>query len=132
MTGASVSLESLEPSFSQDLNGDGHIGLPASVQNGVSVNPAYKTLVGAENSTLDDSLDVFVFKSNFGANEIRGFTPGTDVLELSQSMFANAADVLDHAIQVGSDVVITQDPQNVVTLQNTELAHLHATDIHII
>ena len=77
-------------------------------------------------------LDVFVFKSNVGANEIHGFTSGTDVLEFSESMFANAGDVLDHAIQVGSDVVITQDPQNVVTLQNTELAHLHATDIHII
>ena len=31
VTGTSVTLESLEPSFSQDLNGDGHIGIVATV-----------------------------------------------------------------------------------------------------
>jgi hypothetical protein len=44
------------------------------------------------------------------------------VLEFSQSMFASAAAALGDAQQIGSDVVITHDAQDVVTLHNTQLA----------
>jgi hypothetical protein len=47
-------------------------------------------------------------------------------------MFANVAAVLADAHQVGSNVVIAHDPQNVVTLQNLQLTNLHASDIHIL
>ena len=45
-------------------------------------------------------------------------------------MFATVAEVLSDAQQVGSDVVITHDPQNVVTLHNMQLSSLHASDVH--
>ena len=47
-------------------------------------------------------------------------------------MFANAAAVLSDAQQVGSDVVITHDSLDVVTLHNMQLANLHASDFHIV
>ena len=40
--------------------------------------------------------------------------------------------VLNNAQQVGSDVVIAHDSQDVVTLNNMQLANLHASDFHII
>ena len=52
--------------------------------------------------------------------------------EFRQSIFANAAAVLGDAHQVGSDVVITQKAQDVVTLHNMQLANLHASDFHIV
>ena len=76
--------------------------------------------------------DTFVFPANFGSNTVNNFTPGTDALQFSQSMFATVAAVLSDAQQVGSNVVITHDPQNVVTLHNMQLANLHASHIHIL
>ena len=73
-----------------------------------------------------------MFPQSFGTETVKNFTPGTDALQFSQSMFANVAAVLSDAQQVGSNVVITHDPQNVVTLQNTQLSSLHASDIHIV
>ena len=63
---------------------------------------------------------------------VNGFKVGTDSLEFSLSTFATAAAALSHAQQVGSDVVISADPLNVVTLHNTLLSNLHTTDIHIV
>jgi Ca2+-binding RTX toxin-like protein len=90
--------------------------------------------VGGPNDILNGGTgaDTFVFLPNFGLNTVRNFTPGTDALQFSQSMFADAAAVLNDAQQVGSNVVITHDPQDVVTLHNMLLANLHASDIHII
>ena len=47
-------------------------------------------------------------------------------------MFTSAAVVLSDAQQVGSDVVITHDALDVVTLHNMQLANLHASDFHIV
>ncbi len=47
-------------------------------------------------------------------------------------MFASIAAVLSDAQQVGSNVVITHDAQNVVTLHNLQLTNLHASNIHIV
>jgi hypothetical protein len=47
-------------------------------------------------------------------------------------MFSSAATVLSDAQQIGSDVVITHDAANVVTLHNLQIANLHQSDIHII
>ena len=107
---------------------DGHLGnqtLTATAGPSVLIGGP-KTLFGGP------SADVFVFPQNFGADTVKNFTPGTDQLLFSQSMFANVAAVLSDAHQVGSNVVIAHDPQNVVTLQNTQLNTLHASDIHII
>ena len=129
-------MQSLEPSFNQDLNGDGHIGVAATVQSSNQTFAAveYTTLMGGPNNTLNGTAgaDVFVFATNFGPNAVHDFTPDMDILQFYQSMFAHADEVLSDAHQVGSDVLIIHDPQNVVTLQNTQLANIHAADIHII
>jgi Ca2+-binding RTX toxin-like protein len=108
---------------------DGHLGgqtLTATASPTVMIGGPKDTLVGGA------SADVFYFPQSFGADTVKNFTPGTDQLLFSQSMFANVAAVLSDAHQVGSNVVIAHDPQNVVTLQNMQLSNLHASDIHII
>jgi Ca2+-binding RTX toxin-like protein len=108
---------------------DGHLGnqtLTATAGPSVLIGGPKDTLIGGA------SADVFVFPQSFGLETVKNFTPGTDQLLFNQSMFANVAAVLSEAHQVGSNVVIAHDPQNVVTLQNTQLSALHASDIHII
>ena len=84
--------------------------------------------------TLDGGAgaDTFVSPPNFGSNTVNNFTPGTDALQFSQSVFATVATVLDDAQQVVSNVIIAHDPQNVVTLHNMQLPSLRASDIHIV
>ena len=92
------------------------------------------TLIGGPNDILNGGAgaDTFVFPANFGSNTVNNFTPGTDALQFSPVDVRNVAAVLNDAQQVGSNVVITHDPQNVVTLHNTQLSNLHASDIHIV
>src|SRR5262249_10088479 len=117
------------------LNADGYIGIVLNGGSGgqtLTAGSSPTTLIGGPNDTLNGgaSADTFVFKANFGANTINNFFAGTDVLHFSQSMFATAAEVLSDAQQVGSDVTITHDAQNVVTLHNIQLSSLHASDVH--
>ena len=135
--GTSSALESLETSFNQDLNKDGYIGLVLNGSSGgqtLNASSSPTTLIGGPNDILNGGTgaDTFVFPTNFGSNTVKNFTPGTDALQFSQAMFANVAAVLSDAQQVGSNVVVTHDPQNVVTLQNMQLSNLHASDIHIV
>ena len=92
------------------------------------------TLIGGPNDILNGGAgaDTFVFLPHFGANMVNNFAPGTDALQFSQSMFADDDAVLSHAQQVGSDVVITRDSLNVLTLHNMQLTNLQASDIFII
>jgi len=107
---------------------DGHTGGQTLTANGPS------TLIGGPNDILNGGpgADTFVFLPNFGANTVNNFTPLVDTLQFSQSVFADATTALGHAEQAGTDVVITQDAQDVVTLHNVQLANLHATDFHIV
>jgi hypothetical protein len=137
VSGTSAALQSIETSFQQDLNGDGYQGLVLNGSSGgqtLTAGSSPTTLIGGPNDILNggSSADTFVFLQNFGANTVNNFTPLVDALEFSQSIFADAATVLGDAQQVGTDVVITQDVQDVVTLHNVQLANLHATDFHIV
>ena len=137
VSGTSAALQSIETSFHQDLNGDGYIGLVLNGSSGgqtLTAGSSPTTLIGGPNDILNGGAgaDTFVFPPNFGANTVNNFAPGTDALQFSQSMFADAAAVLSDAQQVGSDVVITHDSLNVVTLHNMQLTNLHASDIFII
>ena len=60
VSGISTSLESLEPSFHQDLNGDGAIGVPAAATMGIGAIPLTSNFVsrGDHGSPSDD---IFVF-----------------------------------------------------------------------
>ena len=137
VSGTSTTLESTEPSFNQDLNHDGYVGVVLNGASGaqtLNATGGTTTLIGGPNDVLNGGAgaDTFVFPANFGSNTVNNFTPGTDALQFSHSMFATVAAVLNDAQQVGSNVVITHDPQNVVTLHNTQLSNLHASDIHIV
>src|SRR5262249_23335295 len=132
VSGTSATLQSTEPSFNQDLNHDGYVGVVLNGASGaqtLNATGATTNLIGGPSDVLNGGAgaDTFVFPANFGSNTVNNFTPGTDSLQFSQSMFATVAAVLNDAQQVGSNVVITHDPQNVVTLHNTQLSNLHAS-----
>jgi hypothetical protein len=142
VAGTDPALRSLEPSFQQDLNGDeqiGFAGVSPTVLDGHTGGLTLSasgpsTLIGGPNDILNGGpgADTFVFVQNFGANTVNNFTPLVDALEFSHSIFADAAAVLGDAQQVGTDVVITQDAQDVVTLHDVQLANLHAADFHLV
>jgi Ca2+-binding RTX toxin-like protein len=75
--------------------------------------------------------DTFIFGAGFGNDIITDFEPGTggsDVIEFDDGLFDDFADLLAAATQVGDDVVITWDADNVVTLKDVDLAALHQED----
>jgi hypothetical protein len=87
--------------------------------------PANETFFGRGGS------DTFVFAGNFGNDTIADFQSSSNVLQLAQSAFTNFAGVLAHAAQVGSDVVITADAHDTITLQNTLVSQLNINNVHL-
>jgi Ca2+-binding RTX toxin-like protein len=77
-------------------------------------------------------IDTFVFSGSIGKDTIADLQASSDVLQLSHNVFASFADVLAHAAQVGSDVTISLDASNSVTLHNTALAQLTANNFHLV
>jgi hypothetical protein len=76
--------------------------------------------------------DTFVFAANFGNDIIRGFDAigrHHDVVQFNKSVFDDFASVLDHASQIGRDVVISTGA-DALTLKHTKLAALDAHDFH--
>jgi hypothetical protein len=137
VSGASAALQSIETSFHQDLNGDGYTGVVLNGSSGgqtLTAGSSPTTLIGGPNDILNggSSSDTFVFLQNFGANTVNNFTQGMDELQFSQSIFSDPDAALSAAQQVGSDVVITHDALNVVTLHNVQLVNLQASDFQIV
>jgi Bacterial Ig-like domain/Tryptophan-rich Synechocystis species C-terminal domain len=137
VSGSSSALESLETIFHQDLNGDGAAGLYAKVLDGhlggqtlTASGGGPTALIGGPNDILNAGAgaDTFVFRPNLGSNTINGFVAGTDSIQFDHAVFADYAAVQSHMQQVGSDVVIAQDAQDLVTLHNVLISNLHASD----
>ena len=140
VSGTSAALKVLETSFHQDLNGDGQIG------SGANAGPVNLVIGTAGNDTITGSAaneiffgkggnDTFVFGTNFGHDiiaDFQGSGSNQDILQFSQNTFSSFAAVLAHAAQVGSDVLITADAADTVTLQNVHLSSLQKNDIHIV
>ena len=86
--------------------------------------------------TGNGGADTFVFnRSTFGKDVITDFTTQGgyhDVIQFSSTVFDSVAAVLAHAAQVGSDVVITADATDAVTLQHEKLFALHSYDFHFV
>ena len=131
-SGTNSTLESIETSFHQDLNGDGVIGIPAAAPSlSASGNPT--TLVGgAGNDVLksDAAVEAFIFKPNFGANTVSNFGSDTDAVAFHQSMFENADAVPNDSQQIGLEVPSTHDAVD-VTL-NVQPADLHMSIFHVL
>ena len=93
-----------------------------------------------DGGTGDDTLtggggsDTFVFGgTDFGADTITDFDAGTgstsvDLIEVSTSAFADWSALSAASAQVGSDVVITYDASNAITLEGVTLSDLDAGD----
>ena len=94
--------------------------------------------IGAGNYTITGNAlsDTFVFGPTIGQDVITNFKSTSwwtnDVLQFSSNTFSDFATVLNHAAQVGSDVVIGVDATDSVTLKNFQLANLHQNNIHIV
>jgi Ca2+-binding RTX toxin-like protein len=104
----------------------------------VNGNAGIDKIVGGSG---DDTLtggsgnDTFALKSGFGLDTVTDFTAGAasdDVIEIRDGLFANFAALQNASAQVGSDVVITLDASNTITLQNVTLANLHQDDFNLL
>ena len=92
---------------------------------GTNDNDALKSTSGNDLFKGNGGHDTFVFKSDFGADVIKGFDATGrhhDVVQFSKSVFDNFADVLSHAAQSGHDVAIHAGGSNTLTLKDTKLA----------
>jgi len=84
----------------------------------------------------DDTLtggagdDLFVFESGFGSDVVTDFAIGQDTIQFTD-VFTDFDDMIAHAEQVGSNVVITDDNLDVLTLPNVSLAGLDHSDFVI-
>ena len=76
--------------------------------------------------------DTFIFAPHFGKDTIKDFQAkgsGHDVVQFNGGALSSLADVLAHASQSAHGVVIA-DHGDTLTLKNTKVADLHASDFH--
>jgi hypothetical protein len=96
---------------------------------------SHQVLIGGNGDTLNGShygLDEFVFAPNFGNETISNFEPSRNVIALPHVDFANFAAVMAHAQQVNADTVITLDAHNTITIKDTVISSLNASNVHIV
>jgi Ca2+-binding RTX toxin-like protein len=100
----------------------------------INGNNGVDTLVGGDGSdtlTGGGGNDVFVFKTGFGNDTIADFAGGPgvgDVIEFRDGLVADFTALQSISAQVGSNVVVTVDGSNAITLQNVTLANLDQDD----
>jgi Ca2+-binding RTX toxin-like protein len=87
----------------------------------------------------DAGDDFFVFEQNFGASLIIDFETGTaahhDIIQFKGGVFSDFPDVLAHAVQQATNVVITASTGDSLTLANVQIANLvvmHNSDRRIV
>lgn len=92
------------------------------------------TLIGGAGDTLNGGAgnDTFAFGAAFGSETVNGFAAASDVLQFSTTAFADWAHLLGASAQVGSDVVITLDATDTITLKNVTLASLSSTNARFV
>jgi beta-glucanase (GH16 family) len=87
-------------------------------------------LIGRSGDTLTGGAgaDHFVFNPSFGKETVNDFSPGTDQIWISHSAIADFAHLLAGAKQAGTDVTITADHNDVLTLHHMTTAALQSGD----
>ncbi len=95
--------------------------------NGGNGNDRLAGGTGDDMLTGGNGNDTFVFGANFGNDTVTDFHNG-DHIEIDDHLFANFAAIQAASQQVGSDVVITLDATDIITLQHVQLSSLHASD----
>jgi len=105
---------------------------PANIVSGTVGNDTLTSTAANEVFFGNGGLNTFVFSGGFGKDVVADFQPNNDVVQLNHSVFADFASVLAHSAQVGSDVVVTVDAANSITLANTALSHLTSHNFHLV
>lgn len=123
------------------LTGTAVTGTGNALDNAITGNAAANQLLGglgadtldggAGNDTLTGGggIDTFLFAAGLGRDRIVDFTlsgPEQDRIQVSTGLFADFDAVLASASQSGSDVVLTIDDTDSITLANVQLATLNA------
>jgi hypothetical protein len=115
----------------------GNVDVGVSPNIGTYGTPVNDVLIGGPSYVLSGGggSDTFVFEGNFGndlVNYFRASGSTHDILQFSATEFQNFAQVLSHAAQVASSVVITVDGADTVTLHNAKIKSLVSSDFHFV
>jgi hypothetical protein len=81
--------------------------------------------------TLGDGDDLIIFEKGGGSLTVTDFVAGTgtdDVIDVSAFGLGSFAQVMSHASQSGSDVILKLGPKDQIVLQNVTLGQLAADD----
>jgi hypothetical protein len=118
----------------QEVDGSGQVVAKSSgaALLGSTRNDTLTGTTGNDVLLSNGGNDTFVFNENFGRDVIRDFDSigrSHDVVQFGTSVFDSFASVLEHASQVGRDVVITAGTDE-LTLKNTKLSTLDSHDFH--
>ena len=103
-----------------------------NVVEGTAGNDSITNTVSNQTFFGNGGSDTFVFSNNFGHDTIADYQASNDVIEFSHSVFSDFASVLDHATQVNTDVVITLDSHNSLTLHDTTISQLASNQFHLV
>jgi serralysin len=98
-------------------------------------SPVPIEVAGSNNSASVASQDTFIFAPNFGQTSLAHFTPATDTIQISSTVFANVAAVLAATHDDGhGNAVITDAAHDTITIPNVTTAQLlaHQGDFHIV
>jgi hypothetical protein len=87
-------------------------------------------LIGANQDKMTGGAgsDTFVYNYNTGMQTVQDFSATDDKVAISSRMFADFDHMMAHATQNGSDVQIAFNQWNVLTLHNTDLHSLAASN----
>ncbi len=91
----------------------------------------HSTGLGNDFMTGGGSNETFVFGLDFGRETITDFIAegsGHDLISVNHTLVSDWTHLLADMRQVGGDVQITLNPNNIITLQHMTIAQLHAND----
>lgn len=109
----------------------------ANVVKGFGANGLTLESTGLGNDTMTGggTNETFSFKLNSGRETITDFIAqgaGHDVIALDHMLVADWAHLQNYMHQVGGDVQIAIDPNNIITIQRMTIANLQANDFKFI
>ena len=116
-------------------DGSGGTVILASTTSAQSGTPTPATGGSAPVAATIAGPDTFVFTPNFGQITIANFSPASDTLQFSKTVFANINAVLSATHDDASgNAVITDAAHDAITLQHVTTAQLllHQSDFHFI
>jgi serralysin len=101
--------------------------------NGTQAGATAQTASASTATTGLAAGDTFVFAANFGNVILTNFDPGTDEIEIDDTVFADFQALLAAAHDDGNgNAVIAADPNDTITIKNVTVAQLvqHQGDFH--